>query len=68
MSGIVLDTGTETGLPEHLNIEIRPFRNPLGLDQLVFALEKLYPFLHLFFDIVTCCSSRPPPLFLSLYL
>ena len=42
MSGIVLDTGTETGLPEHLNIEIRPFRNPLGLDQLVFALEKLY--------------------------
>ena len=55
MSGIVLDTGTETGLPEHLNIEIRPFRNPLGLDQLVFALEKLYPFLHLFFDIVTGC-------------
>ena len=55
MSGIILDAGTESGLPEHLDIEIRPLRDPLCLDQLVFAFEKLHPLLHLFFDIVAGC-------------
>lgn len=40
MSGIILDAGTESGLPEHLDIEIRPLRDPLCLDQLVFAFEN----------------------------
>ena len=55
MSGIILDAGTESGLPEHLDIKIRPLRDPLCLDQLVFALEKLHPLLHLFFNIVAGC-------------
>ena len=37
MSGIVLDAGTESGLPEHLDIKIRPLCDPLCLQQLVFA-------------------------------
>ena len=55
MSGIILDAGTESGLPEHLDIEIRPLHDPLCLDQLVFAFEKLHPLLHLFFNIVAGC-------------
>ena len=43
MSGIILDAGTESGLPQHLDIKIRPLRDPLCLDQLVFALENTAP-------------------------
>ena len=54
MSGIILDAGTESGLPQHLDIEIRPLRDPLCLDQLVFALEILHPLLQ---SLLQYCRS-----------
>ena len=64
MPGIVLNTGTEPGLPQHLNIKIRSFRNPLCLDQLVIFLKILYPLGQLLFDI----NNRLLYLFLRNYI
>ena len=51
MPGIILDAGTAPGLPQHLYITIRSFRNPLCLDQLVIFLKIFHPLGQLLFDI-----------------
>ena len=53
MPGIVFNAGTEARLPQHLNVKIRPLRNPLSLQQLVLALEIPDSLLQLLFYIFT---------------
>ena len=53
MSGIVLNTGTEAGLPHHLDVEIRPLGDTLRLNQLVLSLEITNPFLQFLLNVLT---------------
>ena len=48
MSGIILNPGTESGLFEHLNVKICPFRNSLCFNQFIFSLEIAYTLIQLF--------------------
>ena len=43
VAGIVLNTGAEPGLPQHLDIKIRPLRDALRLQKLVLSLKIFHP-------------------------
>ena len=53
VAGIVLDPGAEARFPQHLDVKIRPFRDPLRLDQLILPPEVADPLLQLLFYIIT---------------
>ena len=61
MSGIVLDPAAESRLAHHLDVEVGPLRDPLGLNELVPGLEELDLFAHLRLDVLT----RPVDLLLG---
>ena len=42
LSGIVLDPAAEARFPQHLDVKIRPLRDPLRFDQLIFRFEKVH--------------------------
>ena len=45
MTGIILDTGTEAGFLHHFHIKIRPLRDSLCLQKLIFTLKNTPPVL-----------------------
>ena len=53
MSRIVLNSGTKTCFPKHLNIKVRSFCDTLCFNQLVLPFEEANLFLQLFLDILT---------------
>ena len=53
MTGIVLDTRTEPGLPQHLYIEVRPLRNALRLQQLVLTFKVFHPLRQFLLNLYT---------------
>ena len=57
MSGIILDSRTEPCLPQHLDIEIGTFRNPLRFQQFIFTFKISDPVFHFFFNVLTCRTN-----------
>ena len=53
MSGVVLNTGTEAGLPHHFDVEISPLRDTLCLNELVLPFEKADSLLQFLLYIIT---------------
>ena len=45
-TAVVLNTGTKTGFPQHLDIKIRALRDPLRLDQFIILLKISHPLFH----------------------
>ena len=52
--GIIFNPAAKPGFPQHLNIKIGAFRNPLRLQQLIFSLKITDTFFQLLFNIHTC--------------
>ena len=51
MSGVVLDTGTNPGFPNHFYIKVGSLGNTLGFQKLFFTLKIGYPLIQLFQNI-----------------
>ena len=64
MSGIVLDSGTETGFLHHFHVKVGTLCNSLSLDQLVLTFEISHLLLHFFQD----CICRTADLLLWYYI
>ena len=60
MAGIIFNSGTETGLFEHLHIKIRPLCNTLRLQQLIILLKPGHPLVQFLLN----CGNCPFNLFL----
>ena len=54
MSGIVLNSRAKTSFPHHFHVKIGPFRNSLGLQQLILALKISHLLFHLRKNIFRC--------------
>ena len=52
MSGIVLNSGTKSGLSHHFYIEIGTFSNTLSLQQFIFTFKIAHPFFQFIFDLM----------------
>ena len=57
MTGIVLNTGTKTGLFHHLQIKVRPFTDSLCLKKLVFTFKIRHLFFHFLFNGLRCLQD-----------
>ena len=56
--GVVFDTGTYTGFPEHFDVKVGPLFDPLRFQKLSFALKISDTFLHVLLDFLRCLQDR----------